>query len=164
MITYPLLHLGPFFFGCWNVAGHYWFKSGGASVPGRFDLPWIDGGFAPRRFKESRHRKRVLVADPSCCFMYEGSTDEERRDLSYDTEEWDQGAFLIHKIGNCTLMSWWDRCQGDRRAACNSNILAAGEHGAIAMIANLATSFPHVVENLAKHKIDLVEAKRNVKA
>lgn len=153
-----------FFFGCWNGIGHYWHKPGGATVSRAEEhshpfTRWIDTGWAPRKFKPGCYMNRGLVADPACCFAREGRTDDECRTITYDTEEHEQGVFLIHVRGDWTLMSWWDRVQGDTRGACNSNFVLQGEHAEAEMIAALREHFPHVVANLDRAGITLRSAR-----
>jgi hypothetical protein len=153
-----------FFFGCWNGLGHFWRKPGGAMLSTAEErvLPfhrWIDTGWAPRRFKPGRFGRQRLVSDPSCCFAMECERDDDRRDIMYDTEEHEQGRFLLHVRNGWTLISWWDRKQGDTRGACNSSFVLQGEHTEAEMVAGLREHFPHVVENLARAGVALEAAK-----
>jgi hypothetical protein len=87
-----------------------------------------------------------------------GSTAEERQLIGYDSGELPQGQFLRHDLDTgFTAIQWWDRCQGDDRGACNSTILLEGKHASAEMLAALADHFPHVLENLRKAGVELVE-------
>lgn len=147
-----------FYFGCWNQPGHYI-----RSAPGQRDLSYderqkvvyyngdihIDGSLAPRRDQRTGE------------FRWEGQ--RQQRDAQgrmIHTSECQQGQFLLHVLDNgYTAIQWWDRCQGDKRGACNSTILLEGEHSADEMLAALHQHFPHVVENLKRAGVDLVEVK-----
>lgn len=100
-------------------------------------------------------------ADGFICWASKGKTQEERSRITYRSEECPQGQFLLHHLDNgFTAIQWWDRCQGDTRGACNSTILLEGEHDAATMLAALAEHFPHVLENLKKAGVELVEIKK----
>jgi len=72
-------------------------------------------------------------------------------------DECPQGQFLRHQLLGYTLIQWWDRCQGDKRGACNSTVLLEGEHTTEEMLAALALHFQHVLENLKRAGVELVE-------
>jgi len=73
-------------------------------------------------------------------------------------DEYPQGQFLRHELDNgFTVLQWWDRCQGDSRGACNSTILLEGKHTTEELLAALAEHFPHVLENLKRAGVELVE-------
>ena len=153
-----------FFFGCWNEPGHFWYMPGGALVATKDEPPiaCIDGGWAPRRWKSGLTMYRNLVHHPPICWIAEGSRPDDRRQIHHDTEEWPQGTFLLHRFsGDLTLISWWDRCQGDTRGHCNSNFVLVddGKPSAGRMIAELVAAFPHVYQNLMTHNVQLVEAR-----
>lgn len=152
-----------FFFGCWNEPGHYLFYPGGATVPYTAEdrISWfkkplfpgqliaerahLDGTLAPRRSHEGK-----LV----WCALRPG------RAVEYYSVECPQGQYLVHHLPNgFTAMSWWDRCQGDQRGACNSTVLLEGQHHEAEMLAALHEHFPHVVENLQKAGVVLTAAK-----
>ncbi len=156
-----------FFFGCWNVAGHYlWWPSGQfVRDRAREYLPilheedtrqmhlsprvHLDGSLAPKRY-EKLHEPGI-----SC---YAKRPDKRH---FYNGEECPQGQFLRHVLdyedGRYTAISWWDRCQGDTRGACNSTLLLEGAHTSEEMLAALAEHFPHVVNNLWRAGVNLVE-------
>jgi hypothetical protein len=87
-----------------------------------------------------------------------GKDQKEACNIDYDSSEYPQGQFLVHHLDSgYTAMAWWDRCQGDTRGACNSTILLEGRHTAEEMLAALQKHFPHVLANLEKHGVKLVE-------
>lgn len=143
-----------FYFGCWNQAGHFMFAPGGRSVPWEErreyygDRIHLGGTLAPRRMKHSGE----------LCYQGQGKSKEERDRIFYDGEECPQGEFLLHLLNTgYTAIQWWDRCQGDRRSACNSTILLEGPHSAEEMLAALRENFPHVLDNLMKAGVTLVD-------
>lgn len=156
-----------YFFGCWNRAGHYLHLPGGHSPrdeslcyygpvdptkpPGEGRRTHLDGTLAPRKHKHTH----------ALCWQGQGKTSDDRERIGYDSEEYPQGQFLVHHLDSgFTAMQWWDRCQGDTRGACNSTLLAKGERTADQMLALLRLAFPHVVENLKHHDVELVEVHR----
>ncbi len=160
MTTPPQAPPECYFFGCWNAAGHYLFLPNGEwpSRKGRktqyhqaetfgADIH-IDGALAPRIHE--RTGKALFVGSV---------TDrDERRSLEYRSEECPQGQFLHHELDNgFTAIQWWDRCQGDKRGACNSTVLLKGKHTSVEMLAALAEYFPHVLANLNGNGVQLVE-------
>jgi hypothetical protein len=86
---------------------------------------------------------------------------EDDRKLGWelrDSGECPQGQFLLHHgVHGYTLIQWWDRCQGDTRGACNSSILLEGDHTSEEMLAALREHFPHVLANLERAGVALVE-------
>jgi hypothetical protein len=138
------------YFGCWNEAGHYLVGPGrtrsGLANDEAWDLCSIDGRFAPR-----------LTRDGAICFglPYNGNSGWELN----NSRECPQGQFARHRHGRWSLIQWWDRCQGDTRGACNSTILLEGEHDSAELLAALTTHFPHVLENLRRAGVELVEVK-----
>lgn len=156
-----------FYFGCWGRAGHYWFGAGGHQVGGdqenalSYRFEYIDGGYAPRRWKPGLNMNRKLVDNPDRCFVMEGKTREDRWSITSDTVEYPQGVYLNHHLiynGELwTLMSWWDRSQGDTRGGCNSSVAACGKHTADMMFVGLCEFFPTVAANLARAQIVLRE-------
>jgi hypothetical protein len=145
-------HRRALYFGCWKQAGHYLFDESGAHVDGRdievVDGVHLDGSYAP---KIAAGGAVVFAAqDPSA-----------RRDLiRYNAREAPEGQFLRHERGGFTLIQWWDRHQGDTRGACNGTFLLEGGHDSATMLAELGARFPHVVENLRRAGIELVELYR----
>lgn len=145
-----------YYFGCWNSTGHYLYAPGGAAVrecqPEWFTTHGerrnVDATLAPRRFKNS-----------SVLTFYAEHPLEAHYRIESKTVECPQGEFLLHHLDNgFTALSWWDRTQGDTRGACNSTILLEGEHDVAAMLAALSKHFPHVVNNLTKVGVRLVDA------
>jgi len=123
----------------------------------RADLPndeaWqlchIDGWFAPKRGRSGK-----------LCWQAQAKTVEEDHALHWDirdSAEYPQGQFLRHRHGKWSLLQWWDRAQGDKRGACNSSILLEGEHTTEELLAALKEHFPHVLANLDKAGVELVE-------
>lgn len=86
-----------------------------------------------------------------------GDTRNHRDWERYNASECPQGQFLRHTFHGYTLLQWWDRCQGDKRGACNSTVLLEGEHSTEEMLAALKEHFPHVLANLEKAGVQLVE-------
>jgi hypothetical protein len=140
-----------FYFGCWNVAGHYLFAPGGIDafrVIGKetrsieyYDKGsrHLDGTLAPRRF---RHTGEIT---------WLGEHEKDAYGIQSKTEECQQGQFLLHYLDNgFSAIQWWDRCQGDTRGACNSTVLLEGTHTSEEMLAALRKHFPHLLENLER--------------
>lgn len=144
-----------FFFGCWNEAGHHLWEPGGRwpKKPTPFDMyrgVSLDANYAPLR--------RRARDGGGLCWAAQGVTTEDRQRIRDRAEEYPQGQFLLHRRDGFTLISWWDRQQGDERGACNSTFLLEGEHDAAAMVEQLGVHFPHVVRNLERGAVRLVEA------
>lgn len=159
------------FFGCWNEPGHFLFGPRGHSTyddgvvfysVGAEDFH-IDSTLSPERDRAGRVVWRSMPLD------------ELRRDTRYPKDtparwlrdvvpnamawrECPQGAFLRHFLSNgFSALSWWDRTQGDKRGACNSTILLEGEHDSATLLASLETHFPHVLANLERAGVELIE-------
>lgn len=142
------------YFGCWNTPGHFLFTPSGKwdhrleYYGNQADRVHLDGTLAPRLLKRAR----------TMCWAGMGDTIEKRQRITYDSEECPQGQFLRHYLSTgYTAIQWWDRCQGDGRGACNSTILLEGGHTSEEMLAALALHFPHVLANLKKAGVELVE-------
>ncbi len=150
-----------FFHGCWNEPGHFWWTRGGHHLDDRLApsvfARWIDGGYAPRVWRAGYFNSRSLVKNPAVCFVMEVENEDDRRRIMYDATEHEQGRFLIHHKGDHTLMSWWDRTQGDTRGACNSSLVVTGTHDSLAMYDFLLQNFPRVAANLVAKGVALVE-------
>jgi hypothetical protein len=154
-----------FFFGCWNQPGHFLVRAGQRRLSDEDhrleyygDRRHLDSTLAPRRMAAKYGRRGGEI-------VWTGSvrTREEGVRIGYDSEECPQGQFLRHYLDTgFTAISWWDRCQGDKRGACNSTVLLEGEHTSEEMLAALATHFPHVLENLKRAGVELVEVKPDV--
>jgi hypothetical protein len=147
------------FFGCWNEPGHYMFTPTGQTsynhpleCPEGHDGGHLDGGYAPRAgYKGSVRGKAV-------CWVAQGGADQKARNrIGFDSTEHPQGHFLRHEHGGWTFISWWDRAQGDARSACNSTFLLKGSHTSDDMRLALLEHFPHVVRNLKRAGVELVE-------
>ena len=147
-----------YYFGRWNGPGHYLYRNVGwytstsnyQRVLYFGDRVHIDGNLAPRRVNET----------DNIVFGGQGKTidDRARARMRNRSQECDQGQFLLHALDNgFTAIQWWDRCQGDKRGACNSTILLAGERTAGEMLSALDEHFPSVRENLKRAGIDLVQ-------
>lgn len=150
-----------YFYGCWNGPGHFFWMPGGRYVSGAAqgleyfgsDHAHIDGGMAPR----SR--------DGAIVWRGQGSTLSDRQHIEYRSAECPQGQFLLHHLGNGhTAIQWWDRTQGDTRGGCNSTVLLEGEHTADEMLAALREHFPHVLANLTKAGVELVQVHATTRA
>lgn len=137
------------YFGCWNRAGHFLVAPGGrrSGLPNHEDHKLsdsLDSRFAP---KLTRGNKIVW-----------GDTRNDARDWErYNAVECPQGQFLRHELLGYSLIQWWDRNQGDTRGACNSTILLKGSHTSEELLAALKEHFPHVLSNLDKAGVELVE-------
>lgn len=142
-----------FYFGCWNTAGHYLVGPGGS----RCDLT-NERAYQLSRDLDSRFAPRMLRGQP-CWLAQAPSCDVDRAGFwaHFNAEEFPQGQFLRHRHDGFTLIQWWDRNQGDTRSACNSTILLEGEHTTEEMLAALAKHFPHVLANLNRAGVELVE-------
>jgi len=128
------------FFGCWGEAGHVLRRPAGRSVlpPGLHVklCGMLDSNLAPRRTRR-------------------GSISWGGADSA--AVEYPQGQFLRHQMLGYTILSWWDRCQGDSRPGSNSSIIAVGVYTSEVMLAALAEHFPTVIENLKRAGVELVE-------
>jgi hypothetical protein len=141
------------FFGCWGRPGHGLFSAGGRAAPRHpvFDLGWeLDGTLAPRRASDGE------------VFALLGLTQDERRRRGRRSSECPLGQYLTHLMdwprmsgAKWTVVSWWDRCQGDDRSGCNSAVLLEGEHSAEEVVRALRENFPTVLENLARAGVEL---------
>ena len=140
------------FFGCWNTAGHYLVGPGGGRSGLDNDRAYalsraLDGQLAP-----------MLDREGSVTFEAAPGLDERERSLRIlRLREAPQGQFLRHELLGFSLIQWWDRCQGDTRGACNSTILLEGKHSTEELLTALALHFPHVLANLSRHGVELVE-------
>lgn len=145
-----------FFFGCWNEPGHYLHEPGGRvswklsdAIASAGDGRHIDGTLAPR-----------INSAGQVFFAAQAAGDDNFRRFIYAGKESPQGHFLRHRLPNgYTAIQWWDRCQGDKRGACNSTVLLEGDHTTEEMLAALAQHFPHVLENLQRNGVELIEVK-----
>lgn len=142
------------FFGCWNRPGHHLVGPGGARHGLENDFAWVlecdlDGYFAPKR-KRSGALAWGHAKNNAQTYDYELA----------NAVEYPQGQFLRHVHKGFTLIQWWDRCQGDGRGACNSTVLLEGEHTTEEMLAALAEHFPHVLANLKRAGVELVEVQK----
>src|SRR5262249_26097813 len=117
----------------------------------------VDASLGPRLVTPGTRTARTS-GDGKIVWAAMGATIEEVRRIEYDSSECDQGRFLRHELDNgFTAIQWWDRCQGDTRGACNSTVLVEGRHTSEEMIAALREHFPHVIANLEKAGVQLVE-------
>jgi hypothetical protein len=151
------------FFGCWNEAGHFMWSPGGGRPRRSDDVEYaapgvhLDGSLAPRNWKSTYYGVGL-------CWQAQGETREKRDRIGYNSNEYPEGQFLRHFLPNgFTAIQWWDRHQGDSRGACNSTMLLEGEHTTEEMLAALRQHFPHVVANLERGGISLVEVHKTVK-
>lgn len=147
-----------FFFGCWNEPGHFLrspYRCEHDPLIESFKLGTIhiDGTLAPRVYRAG---SRVGVG---VCWTAQGDTREDRSRIQHASDEMPQGRYLHHVLDNgFSAVTWWDRCQGDTRGACNSVILLRGEHDAETVLVAGRESFPSVFENLRKAGVDLAAA------
>lgn len=140
-----------YFFGCdGRGAGHYmWVPStqnptypqrlGIKSTQETFGKDWVlfDSGYAPYIY-----RQQVV-------FRFQHEKYQQR---GYEAP---QGYYALHHLNGFTIMSWWDRCQGDTRPGSNSSIIAAGTLSADEMKVLLEQHFPLVAANLKTHGVQL---------
>ena len=156
-----------YYFGCWNSPGHYLHSPGGRS---HFDPRvakygngiHVDGSLAPRIMRRTfKKRDGSWILSGARCWLGEGATPDEASAIDYASVEMPQGFYLHHHLDNgYTAVQWWDRCQGDKRGGCNSTILLEGRHDAPEMLAALREHFPHVLANLERGGVELVEVPR----
>jgi hypothetical protein len=141
--------------GCWLEAGHYLHDRRGGTVqnPALDTLP-LDGGYAPRR-----HRGTYQVVVTAL------SKDRRARDdLHNRSDELPQGQYartIVTSNGDVyTILSWWDRTQGDTRGNCSSCFIVHGRYAysSAAMVAALPRHFPKQAARLAAAGVQLVEA------
>lgn len=112
----------------------------------------VDGSYAPRR------GTRSPVRGIEVCWAGQGATKEAHNEIAYASEEHEQGKFLRHvNHHGYTLISWWDRTQGDGRGACNSNFYLLGEHASDVMLKAFRAHFPRLAAKLADAGVELVE-------
>lgn len=150
-----------FYYGCWNQAGHFLWAPGGKkgwTVLGSrlsFAFDQCDGGYAPRVIQ---HTNKI-----ACNWSM---PERDGRGYLNSSAELPQGHYLRHLLaiggeggGAFTVVSWWDRNQGDGRGNCSSTILLEGDHTADEVLAAGRLHFPHVFENLKRAGIELVERK-----
>lgn len=159
------MSINCYFFGCWNEAGHFlraskgsvfnheleqkvvYFKSSGS-------LRHLDGGLAPRIATTDQNFERGTI------IFAAAFPKNSRESYGYTSVEAPQGQFLLHHLDNgYTAIQWWDRNQGDTRGACNSTVLLEGVHSSEVMLKALAEHFPHVLANLVKANVALIEVK-----
>lgn len=154
-----------FYFGCWNEPGHYLFGPGGSPVSyavqdlivyftANDERHHLDGSLAPRKLRwRGEH-------DGQLCWAAQGRVPGSHLEIRNNSNEYPQGHYLRHVLDNgFTAVQWWDRCQGDKRGACNSTILLEGEHTAEEVLEAGRRAFPSVFENLERGGIELVEIK-----
>lgn len=145
-------------FGCWLDSGHYFFDQHGRGVDEDrligVGWPSLDGNYAPRRDSAGRiiHTGVHLAV-------------EDRRHVTHRSEECPQGQFLVHnrmfKNGCFTIMSWWDRTQGDTRGACNSTYIVDVPVASVDdLLAWFPKHFPKQAERLAQAGVQLVSVTR----
>lgn len=132
-------------FGCWLEPGHYLVnrrdRSVGSECPFHRLENFLDGGYAPRRMREGYWVPLDLDAS-RICYVNMGTTREQRDRLRYGSNELPQGQALYHQDRGCSLISWWDRTQGDGRGACNSTFIALGTHTATDLLEWFPQVFP----------------------
>lgn len=129
--------------GCWLQAGHHMFARRGYShreCP-LYNLTGLDTGFTPMRHQRTGN----IVYSWQC-----GGFDQARQKLFYRSEELPQGQFLRHYFRDCTMLTWWDRSQGDTRGNCNSCYIVKGEHTSTEMLEWFPKFFPAQVQCIAE--------------
>ncbi len=140
-----------FYFGAWDGPGHYLFEAGSRN-PSHIYVPHLLGQHVDAQFAPCHHKYRRKL-----CWAGQGTTDEERQRIGYDSSERPQGMFLRHELNGFTLISWWDRNQGDKRGGCNSNFILEGEHSSEVMVKRFRVLFPTIAENLDRAGVKLVD-------
>lgn len=146
-----------FYFGCWNRAGHFLHVPGGKFI-GRTerDVEYY-GGHDRRVHIDGTLAPRKLARDGS--LIWTGNfTKEERDRYESRSSEYPNGWFLRHELDNgFSVLQWWDQTQGDTRPGCNSTIMLEGKHTTEELFKALEVNFPHVLANLKKADVKLVE-------
>lgn len=150
-----------YYFGVWERAGHFLHRPDGGYISAfqrnvvNYDTPLgqtyhIDGTLAPRRLSPR------FGGGLWCPALW--VTERERSRFEYNSAECEQGQFFRHLLSNgFTAIQWWDRNQGDPRAACNSTVLLRGDHPTPVLLAALEEHFPKVKANLDRAGVELVE-------
>jgi len=139
-----------FFFGCHGRPGHeLWAPGWLTTVHPLFGLGWdLDGEYAPRLTREGGVTSMSVASDSL-----------KRFQIRHASRECPQGQYLRHvresRGGTWTIVSWWDRCQGDERESCNSTVLMEGGRPAGEVLSALRKNFPGVLENLARRGVEL---------
>lgn len=166
-----------YFYGCWNQAGHFMHASPHnqprpvrtvEESRARFRLEYfqgsdgalvhLDGSLAPRDELEYRRGHHERQRTGRLTWFGRGVSPEARQRIQRESAECPMGQYLRHRLSTgFTAIQWWDRTQGDERGACNSTILLDGDNAAEDMVAALEVHFPHVLANLTKAGVRLVE-------
>lgn len=162
--------MGCYYLGCWNDAGHFLHAPGGSRAGAPRDLErynhqriHVDGSLAPRRMGRDWRLPPLRLPEGALCWIGQGETPDDWQAIRSRSGEYPQGQFLLHFLDTgYTAAQWWDRCQGDTRGGCNSTILLEGQHTADEVLAGLREHFPHVLANLERHGVQLVEVQRQV--
>lgn len=149
-------------FGCWLKPGHHLVGEDG-QWESATDCPLyrcdgaLDGGYAPRKIRY-RHALPIAIRDDGLVFSQIGGDDSKlRHDIMYRSDELPQGQALWHgDVRGCTLLSWWDRTQGDTRGNCNSTFIVAGHHHANDMMRMFSERFPRQAQRLKDAGVELV--------
>ena len=140
-----------YYFGCWNEPGHFLHRPNGIREYGN-RIEWFGPG---RNHLDSTLAPRHIEGRIGYAAMFLTAS---REGFRYRSQECPQGQFLRHYLDTgYTAIAWWDRCQGDGRGACNSVFLLQGQKSSEEMVEALRRNFPHVVENLRKAGVELVE-------
>lgn len=143
-----------YFFGPWKEPGHFFFHEGGLTADKEerglrkshvFRLGF-DGTLAPRRHRYTEGICWLAQVDGPAV-----------QSMDYRSSEYPQGSFLLHRGGGFTVISWWDRTQGDTRGNSNATFLLEGDHDAAVMVEQLSVFFPHVAKNLREAGLTLVD-------
>ena len=136
------------YFGVWGTPGHYLVGAHGAQAPHDGTDYYIVGGV--RRHVDATLAPVVFRGQ----VRWKGESDE----LEYKSQECPQGEFLLHKLSSgYTVISWWDRVQGDKRSNCNSTVFLKGEHDAATLLETLRRFFPTILANLDRAGVKLVQ-------
>ena len=157
-MTTPLV----LYFGCWDRPGHFLVGPKGRRVtdfergfehygmPGRGSIH-LDGTLAPRLYQGQ------------CVWTGSFPSHEAARTAEYRSSEFPQGQYLLHHLDYpqlphpVTVLSFWDRTQGDQRGGCSSAVLVEGKQSADTVLTALEEHFPSVVRNLKTANVNLVD-------
>jgi hypothetical protein len=110
---------------------------------------------APRRVRVGARLQITVPADGIVFRRLGGDSNDRRWAIERESDESDQGEFLLHAIAGCTVAAWWDRTQGDTRSACNSCFIVEGNHDAAEMLELFPRVFPVQAARLAAAGVTL---------
>ena len=161
MLADPAIgHAMAWFFGCWDQPGHYLHGRDGAAPSTKPHAlvqmhHRLDGCYAPRKML-SGVLSGQIVFTAQC-----GGFRDAAQFLETRSGELDQGHYLRHRFEgtDVSLISWWDRTQGDTRHGCNSAFVVVGDHTAEALVDAFPRVYPSRAARLERAGVRLVEVK-----